>query len=75
MRWIEEGTIEDGTRKYLGRCFKVAHGNAGGRVVKVVDLETYAGLLVPICTTIQKTGDAKHVRFEKREAIHPGRLR
>jgi hypothetical protein len=75
MRWIEEGTIEEGEKKYLGRCFKVSHGTDASRIVKVVQVDSYAGLLIPICTTISKHGRAKHVRFEKREAIHPGRLR
>ena len=73
-RWIEEGTKEQGEKKYLGRKFKVASGNSGGyRIVEVVEVENYAGLIMPFCKTISKHGDAKHARFEKCEAIHSGR--
>ena len=74
-RWIEEGEQDSGSKKYIGRCFKVPCGNSGGyRIVKVVQVDTYGGLLIPMCKTISKHGDAKHARFEKLEAIHPGRF-
>lgn len=77
-RWIEpvaEGEEEQARKKYLGRCFRVNHGSEASRIVKVVDVEVYGGLVIPICTTLKKLGAAQHCRFEKREAIHPGRLK
>lgn len=75
-RWIEEARDqEQAVRKYKGRCAKVQHGLDASRIVKVVDVEFYGGLIVPICETLKKLGTAKHCKFEKREAIHPGRLK
>ena len=56
-RWIEEGEQDSGSKKYIGRCFKVPCGNSGGyRIVKVVQVDTYGGLLIPMCKTISDRG-------------------